>query len=277
MTTKSTLPSFMCMLTLKSAGFLGLGSMGSAIAEGVMRGLSGLNVFGHDPRMRSLVPPEGLQGMRLLGSAAEVEEQSDIVFLCVKPTDLEALCRSLKGQKRYVSIAAGIGTRQILSWLPRSESRQLARVMPNLSAQVAQSASAIYCPDAELRSTVMLLLEKVGHTLPLDTESLMHGVTGLSGSGPAFVFAFIHALAEGGTAEGLPYPQALELAAHTVRGAADLLIRSGEHPGVLRNRVTSPAGTTIAGLEVLETNAFHGAVLGAVRAAAARSRALGSQ
>ena len=263
------------MLGIQSVGFLGLGAMGSAMAGGIAAALPELPVWGHDPRTPSGGPAsELLRGIRLLPSAVEVEEKSDLIFLCVKPADLEALCRSLGGTKRYVSIAAGVSTARLLAWLPRSESGQLARVMPNLSAQVAQSVSALYCPDPELREILEKLLGSVGFVLGIQNEALMHAVTGLSGSGPGFVFAFIHALAEGGTAEGLSYAQSLDLAAHTVRGAADLLIRSREHPSTLRNRVTSPAGTTIAGLEALERNAFHGTVLGAVRAAAGRSREL---
>lgn len=258
----------------KTIGFLGLGAMGTAIAEGIHGGLPEISLCGYDPRLPS-GEGHGPKDLKTLPSAHAVEEESDLVFLCVKPADLQQLCATLQGGKAYVSIAAGVTTEQIRDYLPGTTIGQIARAMPNLSAQVARSATAVYCADGALRDRVSALFAKVGYVLPLEKEALMHAVTGLSGSGPAFVFGFIHALAEGGTAEGLTYAQSLELAAQTVLGATQLLLASGEHPGTLRNRVTSPAGTTIAGLEVLESRAFHGTVLSAVRAAAARSRELG--
>lgn len=246
--------------------------MGSAIARGLSGQKGGPALLGFDP---AIGPDQALKlGVNLLDTASEIEERSDLVLLCVKPTELPKLLPGLSGNKRYVSIAAGITTGQIAGWL-RAEEGQIARVMPNLSASIAQSVSAVYSTDRQFQSEVVALFETIGFATGIDDENLMHAVTGLSGSGPAFVFAFAQALAEGGTAEGLTYEQSLRLATQTIRGAADLLLQTGTHPSVLRNQVTSPGGTTIAGLEALEGGGFHAAVMDAVRRAAARSRELG--
>ncbi len=261
-------------MSTATIGFLGLGAMGGSIARGISVAKPQLPLLAVDPRFPVEGPVEGIATARWCSSALDLEARSDLLFLCVKPGEMEGLCRGLVGGKKYVSIAAGIPMDRLQAWIPRTETGQIARVMPNLAAQVAQSVSAIYCPDPTLGVEVADLMRAVGFVVTLQKEELMHALTGLSGSGPAFVFAFIHALAEGGTAEGLSYQQALEAAAHTVRGAAELLIRTGEHPARLRNQVTSPGGTTIAGLEELEGRAFHSAVSAAVRAAARRSREL---
>jgi len=148
-------------------------------------------------------------------------------------------------------------------------------VMPNISALVGQSVSGVYCEDPDLLETAKSIFSEIGFALEVQKEELLHAITGLSGSGPAFVFAFMQALAEGGVLCGLSYESALQLAAHTLRGAADLAISTGEHPDVLRNRVTSPGGTTIAGLLELEEAGFHAAIMNAVEASARRSRELG--
>ena len=152
------------------------------------------------------------------------------------------------------------------------------RVMPNTPCLVGQSASG-YCrgpgaTDDDARY-VGELLGAVGRAFELD-EKLLDAVTGLSGSGPAFVYVVIEALSDGGVLVGLPRDVATALAAQTVRGAAEMVLQSGEHPGVLKDRVASPGGTTIAGLQALESGGMRAAVIAAVEAATRRSMELGA-
>jgi pyrroline-5-carboxylate reductase len=177
-----------------------------------------------------------------------------------------------------VSIAAGMKLSTLAEGLGAAASGppRLVRVMPNTCCLVSQGASA-YClgPGASEADGRLVeeLLSAVGRAWPVE-EKLMDAVTGLSGSGPAYVFLAIEALADGGVLAGLPRPIALALAAQTVRGAAEMVLSSQEHPAALKDRVTSPGGTTIAGLEVLEQAGVRGALIRAVAAAARRSAEL---
>ncbi len=208
--------------------------------------------------------------------ARALEASSDVLLLCVKPGDLPASVRELRGDKRYISIAAGISAAAVGAAIAGASPAQIARAMPNISATVGASTTAIYSTEPAMAELAGRIFAAAGTVIPLADEKLMHASTALAGSAPAFVFEFVHALAEGGVAEGLSFEAALERARSTVAGAARLL-ESGEHPAVLRNRVASPAGTTIAGLRALEERNFHGAVIAAIVAAANRSRELSGQ
>lgn len=251
--------------------FLGFGKMGQAIAAGLKASEPALEVGYFD-----LLPAPAESGVQRFDSAAAAEEFGEVVLLCVKPADMTAAVGQLKGDKKYISIAAGLSVAQIRAGFLCSHDVQIARVMPNISALIGAAVSAVYCQDDRLRELTLALFGRVGKAVRIDKEDLMHAVTGLSGSGPAFVFAFVQALAEGGVLAGLSYTTALELASHTVRAAADMLVQNDAHPGELRNAVTSPGGTTIAGLKALEDRGFAGGVMDAVQAAARRSRELGS-
>ena len=206
-------------------------------------------------------------------------ERSEIVFLAVKPQHMAGLFGELgtvPPDRLIVSIAAGVTLEQLVQGLG---SERVIRVMPNTPCLIGQGAAG-YCLGRGATETdgkrVGQLLDAVGISCRLP-ESLMDAVTGLSGSGPAFVYSFIEALSDGGVAMGLPRETALRLAAQTVAGAAQMVQQSGEHPALLRDRVTSPGGTTIAGIEALERHAFRGTVISAVRAASERARDLGRQ
>jgi pyrroline-5-carboxylate reductase len=170
-----------------------------------------------------------------------------------------------------ISIAAGVRLAQLAQGL--GETVRLVRVMPNTPCLVGQSASAYACgpqatsDDAELTEA---LLSAVGRAFRVE-EKLLDAVTGLSGSGPAFVCVMVEALSDGGVRMGLPRDVATVLAAQTVLGTAQLILSTGDHPAVLKDRVASPGGTTISGLEALEAKGFRGSVIAAVEAATQRS------
>jgi pyrroline-5-carboxylate reductase len=252
-------------------GILGLGKMGGAIAAGIA-GVAGqpYDLFGFD-----LFESKETLPARRASSAEELEKTCDILILAVKPADMESICSGLKGDKQYISIAAGLSTEKIKSWMSRTEYRQIARAMPNLAATVHKSVTGIYCPDASLKKTALEIFRSVGISLDIPKEDSMHAVTALAGSGPAFVFEFVHALAEGGVLAGIPFDQSLQMASDTVIGSLEYLKKSKQHPSVLRNDVASPGGTTIAGLMELESNGFHASVMKAVKSATDRSRELG--
>ena len=215
---------------------------------------------------------------RICSSAPRQQSwKSGPIIICVKPGDLGAALAGLKGTGRFVSIAAGVSLARLRRFFP-NEGRQisrLARVMPNISATVGRSVSAIYAEETDFAQTCTGIFGAIGTTVLVHSEKLLHAVTGLSGSGPAYVFAFLQALAEGGVQAGLDYNTALEMARDTIAGAVELIRRQPEHPDVWRNRVTSPGGTTIAGLAALEEGAFHAVVMEAVRRASERSAELG--
>jgi pyrroline-5-carboxylate reductase len=207
----------------------------------------------------------------------KVLEDTDAVFLAVKPQYLESALSGLSSlleSKLVISIAAGI---KIAKLQELSSSKRTIRVMPNTPALVGEGASA-WCASSGLNEDDVKLINKIlgsiGTVCNVE-EKLMDAVTGVSGSGPAYVLDFIQGLADGGVNAGLARDKAIELAAQTVLGTAKLLIESGNHPAVLRDQVTSPGGTTAKALAVLEKNSFKGIIIEAVMAAVKRSSELG--
>ena len=264
-------------------GFIGAGQMARALASGFVR----KDLVRPDQLIASDAQPQAAEefgravpGARLTSDNAHVLAESDIVFFSVKPQQMPQVLSELKGRVTadhlLVSIAAGIRLRTIAEGLGRGG--RLVRVMPNTPCLVGESASG-YClgpgataADGEL---VNQLLSSVGRALAVE-EKLLDAVTGLSGSGPAFVYLMIEALSDGGVRMGLPRDIAMLLAAQTVKGAAEMVLATGDHPAVLKDRVASPGGTTIAGLQALEAGGVRAALIAAVEAACRRSAELGS-
>jgi pyrroline-5-carboxylate reductase len=269
------------MLSIK-IGLMGAGRMATALARGLVRA--------------EMVPPSAIVACdpsedarrafesEVPGSTVEADNAADVaqagvVWLAVKPQQmtgaLAAIQSAVRSDSLVVSIAAGITLDRLAAGLPQGQ--RIVRVMPNTPCLIGKGASGYALgkhagkADGEL---VARLLSAVGAAFEVP-EKLLDAVTGLSGSGPAFVYSMIEALAEGGTAEGMPPQLALELAARTVAGAADMVLQTGESPTVLRERVTSPGGTTLAGLGVLRERGFSDAVKDAVQAATRRSAELG--
>lgn len=265
-------------------GFIGCGAMASALGGGLAA--AGIPV----DRLAGADPDEGCRkafGERVGASTradnAGLLAQSDVVVLAVKPgivpQALEALADEADlARPLWLSIAAGVGIEEIEAKLPAGA--RVIRAMPNTPALVRCGATAFCANDAASqpdREAALALFEAVGYAWEAPTETLLDAVTGLSGSGPAYVFLFLEALGDAGVRAGLPREAAYELAFHTVRGAAQLAIESGRHPAALKDQVTSPGGTTIAGLERLEAGGVRAAVHEAVSAAARRSRQLGGR
>ena len=262
-------------------GFIGAGRMATALASGFVKTgvLSADAICAFDPSEAARESFTTAFGSVCVSGNPEVVAQSDVVFLAVKPQFLDDVLQEIathvKDSHLVVSIAAGASIATIGSVL--GSGRRIIRVMPNTPCLVGAGASAFATgpqateADAEL---VERLLSTVGLALPV-SEALLDAVTGLSGSGPAFVFEAIEAMSDGGVRMGLPRATATQLAAQTVLGAATLLLETGEHPGVLKDAVASPGGTTIAGLHALERSGFRAALMDAVQAAALRSAELG--
>ena len=261
-------------------GFVGAGRMATALARGFVAAgcASPEHIVAFDPLSDAAEAFARATGSATVASNADVAAAADIVFLSVKPQQMAAVLGELKGRLTgdhlVVSIAAGIRLDTLAQALGAGP--RLVRVMPNTPCLVGESASAFAVgPDAsaEDAATVRELLDAVGTAYPLD-EKLLDAVTGLSGSGPGFVFLLIEALVDGGVRMGLPRDVASALAAQTFKGAAAMVLETDDTPEVLRGHVTSPGGTTIAGLQVLEERAVRGAVIAAVEAATLRSQEL---
>lgn len=261
-------------------GFIGAGKMATALARGfITAGLSQAErISTYDPHPAASKDFAAACGGRVGDTNKAVADDSDVVILAVKPQQMPAVMTELNGHvagKLVISVAAGVTLSTLVSGL--GNGARYVRVMPNTPCLIGSGASAFAIghgattADADL---VMELLSAVGKAYKLD-EKMLDAVTGLSGSGPAFVYLMIEAMADGGVRMGLPRDVALGLAAQTVMGAAAMVLKTGEHPASLKDQVTSPGGTTIAGLQALEAGAVRGDFIAAVEAAARRSAELG--
>ncbi|HTU24123.1 MAG TPA: pyrroline-5-carboxylate reductase [Pirellulales bacterium] len=267
----------------KKIGFVGAGQMARALAGGfVSAGLvAPQDILAADPDPAALDGfGQTVAGFARCGSNAEVAKGADLLVLAVKPQQvgvaLAEVASAVNGRHLVVSIAAGIRLATLAAGLPAGV--RLVRVMPNTPALVGESASGYALGTAATPADaqeVQRLLESVGQAFRVE-EKLLDAVTGLAGSGPAFVYVMIEALSDGGVRMGLQREVALALAAQTVKGAAEMVLISGEHPAVLKDKVTSPGGTTIAGLAALEQGGLRSSLIAAVEAASRRSIELGN-
>lgn len=267
---------------MNSVGFVGGGKMAEALLRGILsKGLvSADRIVVCEPLAERRQFLEAETGVRTSADNQDVGD-ADVVILAVKPAHIAeaiASCRDcITQQQLVVSIAAGVTLAAIESQLP--DGTRVVRVMPNTPSLVGEGAAGFACgqcatdDDAE---TVETLLSAVGKALRME-EKLLDAVTGLSGSGPAYVYLIIEALADGGVRAGLPRDAAQTLAAQTVLGAAKMVVESGQHPGALKDAVMSPAGTTAEGLYALEQAGIRSALMSAVAAATDRSKALGGK
>jgi pyrroline-5-carboxylate reductase len=262
-------------------GFLGAGKMATALARGWLT--AGLTVkdriLASDPLPDARQAFSAASGIRAEADNRPVVTGSDLLVLAVKPQAMTALLTEIRpvvtNRHLVVSIAAGISLQQLAAGL--GTERRLIRVMPNTPCLVGASASGYAAgPSATAEDVAIVdrLLKAVGLAFRLP-ENLLDAVTGLSGSGPAFVYVMIEALSDGGVRMGLPRDVATSLAAQTVFGAAKMVLETDTHPAVLKDMVTSPGGTTIAGLHALERGGIRAALMDAVEAATKQSIELG--
>ncbi len=264
----------------KRIGFVGAGNMGEAMVRGLTK--TGLMPVGHllmtDVRGDRLEDLKRLYGIVIVPDNVTLVQRSDVVILAVKPQILgdvlDEIAPATPG-KLLISIAAGVSTSEIRRHLPPGT--RTIRVMPNTPALVLEGATAIAhatgLDDGDM-DTARQIFEAVGRAVILD-EGMMDAVTGLSGSGPAYIAVVVEALADGGVRVGLDRKTAMTLALQTVLGSARLLIETGMHPGQLKDMVSSPGGTTIAGIHTLEIGGLRRTLIDTVERATHRSRELG--
>lgn len=261
----------------KSIGTIGAGNMAEAILEGLLQaGLSPDQLIASDPSDERRRHLEEHLRIRTTTSNAEVCEASEVVVLAVKPNVVETATASIRADASslFLSIAAGLTLARLRDLL--GADARVVRAMPNTPALISRGVTAIAEDPASSPKDLEraeAVLQAIGSVVRVP-ESQLDAVTGLSGSGPAYVYLFIEALADAGIREGLPSEVARTLAIETAVGAAHMVQESEEHPAVLRDRVSSPGGTTVAGLAALEARGLRAAVLEAVRAATQRSREL---
>jgi pyrroline-5-carboxylate reductase len=264
-------------------GFLGAGKMATALARGWLaaRLVRAEDMLASDPLIEAQQAFHANTGVRAIASNHEVVAASEMLILAVKPQSMSELFADIRStvssRHLIVSIAAGITLRQLGDGL--GADRRLVRVMPNTGCLVGASASA-YSPSKTATSEDIALVDRllnaVGKAFRLP-EKLLDAVTGLSGSGPAFVFVIIEALSDGGVKMGLPRDVATALAAQTVYGAAKMVLETSQHTGVLRDMVSSPGGTTIAGLHALERGGVRAALISTIEAATRRAMELSQE
>ena len=270
------------MLRDKKICIIGTGNMGEALISGLISSASSRpeNIICTDVREATLEAVQKEYGVRTTSSNLEAVADSDIVVYAVKPQIMAAVlnetAEKLDMSKLIISIAAGVPMEAIESCL--NKKLRLIRVMPNIAAAVKEAATAVAAGKHATQEDIklaMTVFNSIGKTVFIPENYLMDAITGLSGSGPAYIFLIVEALVDAGVKVGLSRPEALLLSAQTVLGAAKMLIETREHPGQLRDRVTSPGGTAIAGLATLEQGGLRTTLINAVEVATNRSKELG--
>ncbi len=264
-------------------GFVGGGLMAEALIKGILQAglVSADRLMAADPAAARRELLMDHYGIAVHAEAAPMLGNCDIVILAVKPqvmgVVLDAIAPALSSGHLVISIAAGVPLSFLEGRIGTSGCRVI-RVMPNTPAIVQEAASALSGGSratAADMATAQQIFGAIGKSVLVD-ESALDAVTGLSGSGPAYVFSFLEAFIDGGIKVGLSRPVAETLVLQTVLGSVKLAMESGDHPAQLRAMVTSPGGTTIAGLHVMERAGFGGVIMDAVEAATERSRELGA-
>lgn len=270
------------MLNDKKISLIGTGNMGEALISGLIcsRSSKPENITCSDIRENNLAVIKEKYGVATTTSNVEAVQAGDIIIYATKPQIIAKVLKETAGyldmSKLIISIAAGVPMAAIEASLKKE--LRLIRVMPNIAAFVKESATAVAAgknagqEDIEM---AMAIFNSVGKSVFIKENELMDAITGLSGSGPAYIFLIVDAMADAGVKMGLSRREALLLSSQTVLGAAKLLLETGEHPGQLKDRVTSPGGTAIAGIHTLEKGGIRTSIINAVEAATKRSMELG--
>ncbi len=266
----------------KKIGFIGGGQMGEALIRGILQAqlVTADRILVMDPADSRRAALAEQYSVEVHESTAPIWSECGIVILAVKPQIMEKVLQDNRAMiaesHLLISIAAGIPLSFLEEHAPANS--RIVRVMPNTPALVLEAASALSagsCATPDDMATTTAIFDAIGQTVLVD-ECHLDAVTGLSGSGPAYVFTFIEALIDAGLRVGLSRPVAETLVKQTVLGATKLAMSSSDHPAQLRAMVTSPGGTTIAGMHELESSGFTGIIMSAVEAATKRSAELGS-
>ena len=261
-------------------GFIGCGNMAQAIIKGILaKGLvSSADIFGSNSSAEHAVNVQKNLGIQTFTDNNKVVNHSDIVFLSVKPQQYEAVISEIKDAIRPEQIIVTIAPGKTIQWLESLFGKpvKLVRTMPNTPALVGEGLTS-YCENSlvskEELASIEELLSSFGKIEHLK-EALIDVASAVGGSGPAYVYQFIEALADAGVSDGLPRTRAYEIAAQMVLGSAKMVLETGKHPGQLKDEVCSPGGSTIKGVEVLEDAAFRGAVIRAIRSCTQAARSL---
>ena len=267
----------------RTIAFLGAGNMAEAIIKGLLRAGTALpeSIIATGRRSERTEELKRAYGIRTTQDNLAAAREADIVVLSVKPQAMDKLvvqvAPALDQRKLIISVAAGVPIAALERRL--GAGARIIRTMPNTPSLVGAGACALsrgeHASEEDL-AVASRIFQAVGITTVVE-ENLLDAVTGLSGSGPAYIFLVIEALSDAGVKVGLPRYTALKLAAQTVLGSAQLLIETGAHPGSLKDQVTSPGGTAIAGLHTLEAGGLRTTLINAVEAATRRARELGEQ
>lgn len=260
-------------------GFIGLGNMASAMIGGILKkglAVSG-DIIGSSRTEATRGRIEGKYGIRVAADNRQVAREADMLVLAVKPNVLPEVIREIREEVSARCLVVSIAAGRSLEWLKEAFDRpevKVVRCMPNTPALVLEGCTGICAGEEVTREEldrVVELAEAFGRASVVP-EHLMDAVVGVSGSSPAYVFLFIEAMADGAVAAGMPRKQAYEFVAQSVLGSAKMVLETGLHPGVLKDMVCSPGGTTIQAVKVLEEKGLRGAVMDAMEACVAQSR-----
>lgn len=265
-------------------GIIGSGKMAEALVKGVISAgvykKKEITVSDIDSERKRIV--KSLYGVNTTADNKELAESCNVIIFAVKPGHMEGVLNEIKNitsrKKLYISIAAGIKTSFIQKTLKKE--LKITRIMPNTPAVLLEGAFGIYFNDlitSEDRESIIRIFENLGVVEVIQDEKLMDSVTGLSGSGPAFTALFTEALTDGGVKMGLSRDTALKLSAQTILGTAKMILEAGMDPSDIKDMVSSPGGTTIAGIHELEKNGLRNAVMSAVETASLKSKELSSE
>ena len=269
-----------------TVGFIGVGAIGSALVKAASRAVYVSRIFVASRTEKSRARLTGELGVRESPNNADLILMSDVVFVAVKPAQLSAVLREIApycSGKVLVSVAAGVTLASVRGALGDAAPTALVRVMPNIAASIGESMTALAVEKSmreteAVRTAAALVRELLSPGGPVEQvdEGLMDCVTAISGSGPAYGFIFIEALADAAVGLGMSREKAYTFAAQTLKGASALVLESGHHPAVLKDAVCSPAGTTIEAVRTLESGAFRSIIIEATRKAAGRAAQLTS-
>lgn len=263
-------------------GFIGTGNMGNAIINGLIASKfvseKEINIFDlNDDKIKKISEKYSVNSLQ---NETEIVENSDIIILAVKPDVYSPVLKKIKDKikknKIIITIAAGVTIDDVEKIVGKD--KKIVRTMPNTPAQVMEGMTAAAFNkniNSEEKEIIFGLLNSFGESIEIE-EKLMHTFTAISGSLPAYVYIFAEALSDGGVLEGMPREKTYKIIAQAIKGSVEMMLKTGKHPGILKDEVTSPGGTTIEALKVLENGNFRGTLINAVSKCTEKSKKMGN-